>query len=326
MNNNKLEDIGFYTLSDKRAKQTSINSPLWRCELILTDKCNFKCEYCRGLRKDIKGEIPFQEALKVVSLWCQDGLKNIRFSGGEPTLYKGLIDLVEYCKKHGVENIAISTNGSGKWSMYQKLIDSGVTDFSVSLDACCSSMGDKMAGGIKGAWNHLTENIKRMTKQVYTTVGVVINEDNIDSCIDTIKYASSLDVNDIRIVPSAQYNKLLDVTKTLPKKILDKYPILKYRINHINEKINVRGIKKTDCNKCHLAIDDMAVANGYHFPCIIYMREQGDPIGKVSSNMRKERLEWIQNHDSYKDKICRKNCLDVCIDYNNKVRDLQNGN
>jgi len=44
----KLEDIGFYTLSDERAKNTSINTSLKRCEILITDKCNLKCPYCRG--------------------------------------------------------------------------------------------------------------------------------------------------------------------------------------------------------------------------------------------------------------------------------------
>ena len=42
----RLEDIGFYTLSDYRASQCSASSPLWRCELLLTDRCNFHCPYC----------------------------------------------------------------------------------------------------------------------------------------------------------------------------------------------------------------------------------------------------------------------------------------
>lgn len=49
----KLEDIGFYTLFDERAKNVSWNSDLQRCELILTDKCNFKCVYCRGIKKEL---------------------------------------------------------------------------------------------------------------------------------------------------------------------------------------------------------------------------------------------------------------------------------
>ena len=109
---NKLEEIGFYTLSDARAHNSSITSPLWRCELVLTDECNFKCPYCRGLREDIAGTINFDTAFETVKLWCDDGLKNVRFSGGEPTLYPQLDLLVKHCKQYGVENIAVSTNGS----------------------------------------------------------------------------------------------------------------------------------------------------------------------------------------------------------------------
>ena len=315
----KLEDIGFYTLSDYRAKQAGINSPLWRCELILTDACNFKCPYCRDLHKQIAGTLPFEKAMETVRIWCRQGLKNVRFSGGEPTLYKGLEHLVSYCRKRRVSRIAISTNGSADFEVYQNLAKLGVNDFSISLDACCASVGDKMVGGICGAFNKTVDNIKRISKISYTTVGVVVNDENLHQCVDTVIFADSLGVSDIRVIPSAQYNKLLEQLKIIPKSIVNKYPILKYRIeNGINGR-NVRGIKKKDSHKCWLAMDDMAVAGGLHFPCIIYMREQGNPIGKMSKNSRKERLDWIKKHDCHKDKICQKNCLDVCIDYNNKV-------
>lgn len=45
----KLEEIGFYTLSDNRALNVSAWSPMMRCELVLTDRCNFRRPYCRGL-------------------------------------------------------------------------------------------------------------------------------------------------------------------------------------------------------------------------------------------------------------------------------------
>ena len=36
--------------------------------------------------------------------------------------------------------------------------------------------------------------------------------------------------------------------------------------------------------------------------------------------MRAERLEWACNHDCMRDPICAANCLDVCVDYNNRVQ------
>ncbi len=144
----ELEKIGFYTLSDKRAATSTHETNLMRCELILTDKCNFKCPYCRGIRSDFDPNLDYVDAIEVVDAWISHGLKNVRFSGGEPTVWntKHLINLVEYAKLGGVEHIALSTNGSADLSIYEDLVGAGVNDFSISLDACCSSYAQKMTG------------------------------------------------------------------------------------------------------------------------------------------------------------------------------------
>ena len=53
------------------------------------------------------------------------------------------------------------------------------------------------------------------------------------------------------------------------------------------------------------------------------MREKGKEIGEMTPDFRKERVEWYMKHNSFLDKICRNNCLDVCRDYNNKVQTLK---
>lgn len=314
----KLEDIGFYTLSDHRCQQLSATSPLWRCELILTDTCNFKCPYCRGIRSEYSGKLPLEEAQRTIDLWLSEGLKNVRFSGGEPLTYKGLPDLVCQCKAGGVERIAISTNGSAPLERYLELVDFGVNDFSISLDACCSSTGDKMAGGIRGAWDKVIKNIAELSKRTYVTVGVVETADNLSEMLETVKLAHSLGVADIRIISSAQGNESLNEALTIPEDILAAHPILRYRVNNIANRVPQRGIGPSDSHKCYLVLDDIAAVAGYHFPCIIYLREQGKPIGKVGPGMRQERRAWFEAHDSAKDPICSKNCLDVCVAHNNQ--------
>lgn len=316
---NKLEDIGFYTLSDYRASQSSVTSPLWRCELLLTDRCNFHCTYCRGLRRDCAGDMPLDVALDVLDYWIQDGLKNVRFSGGEPTLYPDLSELVQRCKRNNVEHIAVSTNGSAPFYHYQNLIEAGVNDLSISLDSGCCSIGDKMVGGISGAWNKVVDNIRGLSKLTYISIGMVFTKENFATCVEDVMFAHSLGISDIRVIPSAQYNKALSKLGELPLEVLDKYPILKYRVEHIRNRIPVRGLQPEDTDKCPLVLDDMAIAGSWHFPCIIYLREGGEPIGRISSWMREERRDWYEKHNTHSDRICFGNCLDVCRDYNNKV-------
>jgi len=318
----KLEKIGFYSLSNKRVKNANINSDLQRCELILTDKCNFKCTYCRGLKQDIKGDMSFNESKNIVNLWASNYLRNIRFSGGEPTVWKHLLKLIEYTRQYKCfEHIAISTNGSATIDFYKKLIKAGVNDFSISLDACCSSNADIMAG-TNSHFKHICKVIKYISLKTYCTVGVVLTEKNNKDLKNIIEYATSLGVSDIRIIPSAQSNHKLKLN------IKTKYPILKYRLKNIKNGRHVRGLKKTDNNKCPLVLDDMVIVKDKHYPCVIYMREQGLEIGTIKNKniheIRKERENWYKKTNVFKDNICRKNCLDVCIDYNNKFLKINN--
>ena len=316
----KLEEIGFYTLSDKRAQESTSETSLKRCEIILTDACNFQCRYCRGLREDLKGTMQHDAVLETLRLWVQDGLENVRFSGGEPTLVPNLPKYVRFCKENGVQHIAVSTNGSADKKLYDVLLDAGVNDFSVSLDGGCCAVGDEMSG-VDGSWNVVKDNIWYLAQRTYVTVGMVFTEDNVENAVEAVLFADSLGVSDIRVIPSAQYNRALKALEKLPERILDKYPILRYRISNLKNGIPIRGISKESQDKCRLVLDDMAVASGKHFPCIIYMREGGNPIGKVGPHMREERESWMIDHDPAQDPICKEMCLDVCVAFNKKANE-----
>lgn len=318
INNMKLEEIGFYTLSDKRAATATHKTPLHRCELLVTQQCNFNCPYCRKLEgKDLAQK----QAIEILALWAKDKLQNIRFSGGEPTLWKPLISIVYQAKQFGIKRIAISTNGSANWNLYKQLIKAGVSDFSVSLDACCVSTGNIMAGK-SGHFYQTAENIRRLhTTGVYVTVGIVLTDQNIGETDKIIEFADSLGVSDIRIIPAAQHSKKLSKIHVGYGK---RYPILKYRLSNLLKGKPVRGLSDSDNHQCPLILDDMAIWDNKHYPCIIYLREKGKPIGKIDSKMREKRLQWYKIHNCFKDKICKNNCLDVCIDYNNKHKKFQN--
>lgn len=315
----ELEKIGFYTLSDKRAKIASINSLMMRCELLLTDKCNFRCPYCRGVMTKYRGDIELQQAKKIIGLWSDGGLQNIRFTGGEPTLYPHIIDVVKYAKQRNIKRIAISTNGSADFSLYKTLFDSGVNDFSISFDACCSTTCNKMSG-TKDMYKKILHNAEKLARITYVTAGVVLTEHNQKELPETIKICKQIGMSDIRIIPAAQRGNEINIDDV---KVNAKFPILQYRLNNIKNGRNIRGITLDDYHSCPLVLDDSFIAGNYHFPCVIHFREKGNPVGRVGKNMRQERYQWFKTHNTFTDKICQKNCLDVCVDYNNRWAKFQ---
>ena len=314
----KLDEIGFYTMSDERAMNASEKTRIKRMEICLTDKCNFKCVYCRGVPELVKGNINFHDTLNLLELLKPDA---VRFTGGEPTLYdnNALMMLVYACSSFA-NYIALSTNGTAPLKFYKELISAGVNDFSISLDGACCAVGDTMSGGVIGAWDTVVSNIKILSELVYVSVGMVFTEQNVHQCKEAVLFADSLGVSDIRVIPASQYNKALIMLKDLPTNIRLSHNILNYRINNLKNGIQMRGIDTSiePEYKCPLVLDDVMIAGKYHFPCPIYFRENGNPIGIISSELRNDRLKWFKETNCSNDVICRTNCLDVCHDYNKK--------
>lgn len=312
-----LNNIGFYTLTDERAKNKHTN--LERCEMIVTSFCNFQCPYCRGVKaysRDCNGNLPLSDAIHVLNDWIDCGLKNIRFSGGEPVLYPYINDLVKMSKQGNINRIAISSNGSLERKKYVALLESGANDFSISLDACCAEDANKMAGR-KGYFDNVISNIEYLSSKTYVSVGIVLTEETEKSLYEVVMFAHNLGVSDIRIISAAQYNGNLSNLDKISNEILEAHPILKYRVNHLLNGKNVRGISNHDSNRCYLVKDDSVVSGKWHFPCVIHMREGGEPIGSIYGNMQEERNQWSNNHNTHNDPICVKNCLDCLVDYNN---------
>ena len=60
----------------------------------LIDRCNLRCRYCLPasgiINKPCRGLLSFEEIITIVGATVQLGIKNIRLTGGEPLLRKGL--------------------------------------------------------------------------------------------------------------------------------------------------------------------------------------------------------------------------------------------
>src|ERR1700687_3179171 len=61
----------------------------------ITDRCNYKCVYCRtGNEGALYGDLPFEDYLRMARVLVSLGITKIRLTGGEPLLRKGVVDFV----------------------------------------------------------------------------------------------------------------------------------------------------------------------------------------------------------------------------------------
>ncbi|MER8187065.1 GTP 3',8-cyclase MoaA [Kitasatospora sp. NPDC094015] len=106
----------------------------------LTDRCNLRCTYCmpeEGLQWLAKPELlTDEEIVRLVSIAVRDlGVREVRFTGGEPMLRPGLVSIVAACAELAPRpELSLTTNGIGLARTATALRQAGLDRVNVSLD------------------------------------------------------------------------------------------------------------------------------------------------------------------------------------------------
>ncbi|MUN37725.1 GTP 3',8-cyclase MoaA [Actinomadura sp. NEAU-AAG5] len=106
----------------------------------LTDRCNLRCSYCmppEGLDWLPKPELlTDEEVLRLVRLGVTElGITEVRYTGGEPLLRRGLTEIVRRTAALAPRpQVSLTTNGIGLDRLAAPLADAGLDRVNVSLD------------------------------------------------------------------------------------------------------------------------------------------------------------------------------------------------
>jgi cyclic pyranopterin phosphate synthase len=105
----------------------------------LTDRCNLRCSYCmpaEGLDwLPDETVLTDDEVVRLVRIGVEIlGIHEVRFTGGEPLVRRGLVDIVRRTHELGVET-SLTTNALGLARMAPTLAAAGLDRVNVSLDS-----------------------------------------------------------------------------------------------------------------------------------------------------------------------------------------------
>lgn len=106
----------------------------------VTDRCNFRCRYCmpaEGLPWIERSEIlRFEEIERLVELFVDMGVSDVRLTGGEPLIRRNFPALVAMlASMHGLTDLSLTTNGYLLKRDAKALVDAGIDRVNVSLDS-----------------------------------------------------------------------------------------------------------------------------------------------------------------------------------------------
>lgn len=107
--------------------------------LSVTDRCDFRCVYCMAEQMTF---LPRREVLSLEELYqlgrafVELGVTKIRLTGGEPLVRANVLSLVQsLADLDGLEQLALTTNGSRLAALARPLCEAGLTHLNISLDS-----------------------------------------------------------------------------------------------------------------------------------------------------------------------------------------------
>jgi GTP 3',8-cyclase len=122
----------------------TLGRPLRDLRISVTDRCNFRCTYCmpksvfdRDYEFLPRSELlTFEELERLTSVLAAMGVTKLRITGGEPLLRRGVEDLIARLSSiSGIDDIALTTNGSLLGRKAEALAAAGLRRVTVSLDS-----------------------------------------------------------------------------------------------------------------------------------------------------------------------------------------------
>ena len=129
-----------------------------------TMACTANCPTCklrRNLHKSLTAskKLSFEQWLTIFEDAAKLGVERLDISGGEPTLYKKLIDLIEAGKQYGWY-VNLNSNGSMINENYaERLVTSGLDSISISIYSADPRIHDRMRNS-DGLWEKATRAVK----------------------------------------------------------------------------------------------------------------------------------------------------------------------
>lgn len=296
----------------------------YRMDLALTYRCQNTCGHCYNETKE-KRELTVEQWKTVIdSLWSA-GIPHVVFTGGEPTMYEGLENLVARSEEHGQITGMVSNGRSlGRPGYLRRLVDLGLDHVQITVLSHDESMHDRLSGS-RGAWRETIAGIKTaVAEDLYVSTNTTIMRSNYEGMEQTMRFIAGLGVKNIAfnsIIRSGKGEhaegvtfeelenflvKAKRVSEEMGTNLIWYSPTPYCELNPVNLGL---GIKQ--CTACTL---NMAIEpDGTVLPCQSYY----EPLGNILSDP----WDRIWNHDlcvrvrqrEYVDERCEEcNLLQVC--------------
>lgn len=129
------------TLKNQQILQDQYGRQKRKLRISVTDRCNFKCVYCmpeHPIWMNKKDLLSFEQLYVFCDLMVQQGIQDIRITGGEPLMRQGVVHFIaqlQALRPKGLKRISMTTNAHYLAEYAFELKQAGLDDLNISLDS-----------------------------------------------------------------------------------------------------------------------------------------------------------------------------------------------
>jgi len=231
-------------------------------------KCNLRCRFCY-YGEDLRGEDCTTEKLKsFLKLASERGIKDVDFSGGEPTIRKDFVELVSYAKKLRFRNICVITNGfmMADKEYTEKLVDAGLNEVLFSVHGNSKKLNDYLTK-VPSSFERLMEAIKNIKSlDVRFRTNTTVTKQNYKSLADFARLFLRLKPAAVNFILFNPFYSTSEQETEMTPKFSECSPYIKKAVDILNPKIGkvtarcipfcfMQGYEKHVCNSFQVKYD-----------------------------------------------------------------------
>lgn len=159
--------------------------------LEITNQCNLSCKHCYrfGNKNYPIHKLSFEEVKNIIDTFYENGASVVELTGGEITLHKNFVEIVEYLYDK-MDMIGLLTNG---YSLTDEMIERltplrNKLLWSVSLDSYDPEFHDSFRG-VKGCHARISHAVQKLTENGHRVrVAMSVIDENVDHLKPTMDY------------------------------------------------------------------------------------------------------------------------------------------
>ena len=165
--------------------------------IMIENSCNNSCIFCSSNITTERQNKPIAQLKRMLIESRKRGCTEVIFSGGEPTIYKDLSNVILFARNLQFKSIKLQSNGIllQDKNYVQKLLNCGISEFWISIHGDCSKIHDFLTGS-PGNFKKVIKailNIMNLGGQVFTNTTITkLNYRSLPALIDLLH---SLDIN-----------------------------------------------------------------------------------------------------------------------------------